>query len=366
MVRSVLEKVWGEDLDFQTPAATAQRMLSEAYRRDPTQFWSYFVLGRILYADGQYRAAEMAFNNCVLARPDYPVSYQLRGLAICRRALDPRQTEPRERQELLKLVDEDFQLAEEKDPTNPVKYWQKAELAELLGRHQDALEEYARGLESEDQLRLMVSRRRVLQDAARLADRVLKKNPQSAAAYAVRAWVCLTEQDFPGAEAAARKALGLQKDQPRALAVLGTVHLTRGQSARQPDRKREEQEQAVGLFQKALARQRDYYPAAFGLALAYEGLGGNAKALEAFDFLLTGVGPGRRTGPGQKSRPAAGTYTESREKKVLIAATDSRQVEAHQGRYRVLRKLGRTADADAALQAARRLDPTATGAARAR
>src|SRR5262249_50213411 len=283
---------------------------------DPTQFWPYFVLGRLLYADGQYRAAEMAYNNCVLLRPDYPVSYQLRGLAICRRAPDARQTGPRERGQLLQPVEQDFQLAEEKGPTNPVKYWQKAELAELLGREKDALEAYARGLESEDQLRFMVSRRRFLPDAARLADRVLKKDPKRADAYAVRAWVRLTEQDLPGAEAAARKALGLQKDQPRALAVLGTVRLVRGEATKQPARKRAELGKAVELFQKALKQQRDYYPAAFGLALAYEALGDNAKALEAFDYLLTG----------------------SRQKKVLIAATEDRQVEAHQGRYRVLRK----------------------------
>jgi tetratricopeptide (TPR) repeat protein/tRNA A-37 threonylcarbamoyl transferase component Bud32 len=336
-VRAAIGQTWKKDLDFETPMATAELMLTEAIRRDPRQFWPYFVLGRVLYAGKQYRAAEMAFNTCIQLDPNYPVSYQHRGLAICQRALDPKQTDAAQRDKLLHLVREDFRRAEEKAPNNPVTFWAKGELYALLGQEAEALEAYARGLELEDQLQKMISRRDVLNQAAKFVDQILAKQPKQPNAWAVRALIYLHQEKYDAAAAAAGKAR-----ERRARAVLGAVLLHQGKHPGRSADKRKRLNQALEFFQDVLKEAPDYYLAAVGRALAFEELGENQKALEAFDYLL--------------STP--------QKKKSQVALTPGQQVEAHEGRYRVLGKLGRPDEAAQALREARRLDPTATGASR--
>jgi tetratricopeptide (TPR) repeat protein len=126
------------------------------------------------------------------------------------------------------------------------------------------------------------------------------------------------------------------------MAVLGASHLHQGKQPGQSAAKRKHLTRALEHFQEVLKQEPDYYLAAVGRALAHEELGENQKALEAFDYLLS----------------------RSQKTKLRVAVTLAQQVEAHEGRYRTLRKLGRRAEAEKTLQAARRLDPTATGTSR--
>jgi tetratricopeptide (TPR) repeat protein len=334
-LRDLMADAWGNDLDFRTPLATAERMLREATRLDPQQFWPHFVLGRTLYLTKQYSAAVMAFNTCVALRPDYPVSYQLRGLALCRQALDPALKDPSYRDKLIEHAHADFRVAQERAPDNPVLYWAWGEFYMLLKQEDQALEAYARGLELEDRLQQMVSRRNVLNPARQLVDQVLQKRPEDPDALAVKALIHLARRKYADAATAAEHALKKQSGHVRALAALGTATLEEARRTKDGARKREGLNRALEYFRQALKRAPDNYLAAAGTARAYEELNDPKNALEAYRYLLT------------KPRGNA------------VAVTPGQQVQAYLGQSRALAKLGRKEEADPALREAERIDPAA-------
>jgi tetratricopeptide (TPR) repeat protein len=209
-----------------------------------------------------------------------------------------------------------------------------------LHQEDEALEAYARGLELEDRLKHMVSRRNVLTGVDAFVNRVIKRQPDNAKAHAVLALLRLAEQKYPAAAAAAERSLAIDPRQARALAVSGTVHLVQATRAEDPAGKQVELRKALDLFQRALKGAPGNRLAAAGRARVYEELGEPEKALEAFNSLLAPSHPGG----------------------VPLAVTPGQQAEALQGRYRALIRLGREDEARRALQEARRIDPAASAA----
>jgi tetratricopeptide (TPR) repeat protein/tRNA A-37 threonylcarbamoyl transferase component Bud32 len=341
-------KSWSKHLDFDHPLVTAEKHLLEAVRQDPRQFWAHFVLGRTLELREQYRGAQQAFTTCVALREDYPVSYQHRGLAIYQDALATAPRNGPQRQAVLQRAREralqDFRLADRWGGSDPVLYWAKGKLHALLKEDRQALEAYARGLEGEDQLQQMVSRRNVLGEIERYLKELKGRQPNNPDAHAVQALIDLSRGDDAAADAAAQKALQCQSDHARAVAVRGTVHLRRGVQARDADRTSVEFSRALALFSKALNKDPANHLAAAGRAQVYEEQGKFQKALRAFNYLLS------RRGPSQS----------------LVAVTPGQQVQAHRGRSRVLEKLGRHQEAARARQEADRLDPAAVDRQRPR
>ena len=93
-----------------------------------------------------------------------------------------------------------------------------------MHQEDEALEAYARGLELEDRLKHMVSRRNVLTGVDAFVNRVIKRQPDNAKAHAVLALLRLAEQKYPAAAAAAERSLAIDPRQARA--PVSYTHLT--------------------------------------------------------------------------------------------------------------------------------------------
>ena len=257
------------DVDFQTPLATAERMLREAIRQDSRQFWASFMLGRTLSVRGDFRGAALAFNTCVAVNPDYPVSYQLRALAFGSQALaldrervlalmgvqvaplgygpllivgalveDAAST--RSRRQLLDQAHADAETARQvaERTKESAVYWTRGQFFALLGEVDDALEAYAVGLEREDKLLEQVSRSSVVVQVDKYARRAISRDETNAKAHLVLALLQLkraqAEPDskkrdelLREAEQEAGEALHGPSDRTRAQAVLDGVERVR-------------------------------------------------------------------------------------------------------------------------------------------
>ncbi len=215
----------GQHLRGQDPLAllgTTEERMREAVRLDPKMFWPQFILGRALLNLGKNGEAELAFNTCVALRPDYPVSYQFRALAICRAVgkLAPQETLRRE--QVLQRAREDSAQALQlsRQTGNPAIYWARADMFAALDDMSAALEAFATGLEQGFQLEKMVFRSNVLDQVERFAGTVLKSDDRNADAHVALALVYLTRRQPEQARQALSRALELAPKHPRALRLL--------------------------------------------------------------------------------------------------------------------------------------------------
>jgi serine/threonine protein kinase len=168
--------------DFVHPRDTAVVMLRRAVRLEPGQYWSSFMLGRILASPdshstkADYAEALQAFNNCVALRKDYSRGYEQRALTQALLSTDPTQAHRRDSLRKDAVVD----LAEAmklRAPNDPSPDWVAGQTYTVLDRIADAVAAYTLALEKEQDLRGKVSRRNQLEDASALAERAKRELP---------------------------------------------------------------------------------------------------------------------------------------------------------------------------------------------
>jgi serine/threonine protein kinase/tetratricopeptide (TPR) repeat protein len=339
---TIVELYVGKDMDFKTPLATAERYLRVAVSLEPKQYWPHFMLGWALANEGDYRGAELAFGTCILLRPEIPRGYEWRATSLINQAKAEKAQTIKDdlRERALTASAESLGL----DSGNPEPWWPRAELMAELERPAEALEAYARALELEEDVSKKLGRAHALKAAPVYARKVLQEHQDklgseaaslNAQAQIVLALVYLSQKDYSKARDAARKAIPPDQTAPavvrsRAHAVLGVIDLKDNHAA-----------EALRNFETALECNPRNYMAAAGIAKSHEKLQHDQQALEDYDSLL--------------SNPRAG--------EPAVATTAWQRLEAHLGRYRMLLKLGREAEAQLALVEAKKINPRAVAKA---
>jgi serine/threonine protein kinase/predicted Zn-dependent protease len=70
------------DLDFRTPLATGEDLLSKAATRDPEHYFTHLFLAAVLDDAGKHREAELVATTCISLRPDYAIGYEARARSL--------------------------------------------------------------------------------------------------------------------------------------------------------------------------------------------------------------------------------------------------------------------------------------------
>lgn len=264
------------DLDMRTPYDTAERLLRAGVSREPENFWPHFVLGRTLLSREDFRGAELAFNVCISIFPDYARGYEQRAVALARQWKRDRHAE------VARRAEEDSRRALELAGGDPSTYWPRGELLADLGDLRGALDAYARWMELEEDVLGKLSRGTGVQNAHDFAAKLLRRRAAAsdpalkAECLGVLAIIHRLWGEDAEAESFAGQALDLRPDHPHAHTVKGMLLQAKGALAA-----------AIDEFDAALRADPAAWLAGFKRAEAYERLGDGAKALVAWQDLLT-------------------------------------------------------------------------------
>jgi serine/threonine protein kinase len=303
-------------LDFETALATAERYLRTAAAMDPDHYWSNFWLGVTLISTRKHEAAELALNTCVAIRPDDALAYNYRALVL---RLAAAEKSPEDGERLNRRAQADLDRALALEPYSAQVHRFRFLFDTALDQVDTAVDEALRFLESERPVHTksgwgvfdVRNEYTEVQQVLGQLDQRHGNRPDVWGALA-RAHLAFEESsEDEKAVQAAERALTLRAGDPQATLVLAAVALRRKQPT------------AAEGFRNALAALPNDFLANQGLAEALEQAGQAADALTRY------------------------------EQTVRIAKRDWQRREAHQGRARVLRRLGRNKDAELAERAAR-------------
>jgi tetratricopeptide (TPR) repeat protein len=303
-----------DDFEYDNALEKAQRELRAAIRIDPKLYWPHFMLSQVQHIsdDVDLRSAELELDVCVMLAPDLALSYGQRAIVVAQQA----QTEqnPIRRLVLFARALDDSQRAVDKERTRPVTYWTRGDLMKLLGQHDDAIEAYTRALELEDDLLGKFNRHILLRTITQYVTADLRSD--GVEAQTLLAFMAVVAKDPQTTIEHADRALQRNPAHARALATRGTAYL-----------QLDKPQLALADFDAALKAAPNNELAALGRAQLLEKTASPSQALAAFDAL------------------------------VQIAIVPAHLAQGHRGRSRALAKLGRTQDANAALEAARKIEP---------
>ncbi len=302
-------------LDMKDPPGMAQKYLQMAVSLEPHHPWTYIWLGSAYGSAGEFEEEAMAYNTCVVLRPDHPAGYVNRVRQLLYRANRTKDTAVRG--ELLWRGLPDLDRLMILAPDAPELHVARYELFWMLDRRAEAVAALTEALDLFQPPRL-----RGGWNAAFMSS-VLRENfievfldvPEAerdnAEAWAMLAHGFLLLESYDEATKAAARSMQLAPDQPRAKAVRGWVHL-----------QRKEFGPALAEFAAVLAKSPNNYLAVCGRARAREQAGELEAALAGYANLL-----------------GAGVTTWQRQ-------------EALQGQARILTQLGKSDEARQALDRA--------------
>ena len=334
----------------ESPLETSEQLLRVAVSEE-RRYWPNFALGRTLFLEGKYSEAELAFGTCASLRPAYSRSFEQRALM---RALQRQQTDNEtQRATLAQLArkDSDQALVLAARAQDPATWWPRGDLYSLLGDYDQAATSYIRALEAEQDIQQKVNRRNNIDCVFKLLEVVLATETllpdRRADCYALQALATLsmhsTDDDSSDVEASIHQALHRDAENPHALTARGQLILRTTQKQFEQSESEDLRSaylQALEDFEAALRQTPENYLAAEGRARVLEQLEEWSQALAAWNYLIEPLEHEDAIYP-------------------RVALTAQQQVGARLGAARALRQLGRPADAEAELQAARTIDPRA-------
>ncbi len=163
-----IELLGPTSFDFEHPRATAISMLHTAVRQNPKQYWSNFMLGRILaFPDptsgkANYEEALQVFNTCIAERGDYSRGYEQRALTSVHLATAAGDGE---RQKMQAEAIADLNVAIKLAPDDPSTHWVRGQAFALLGKIAEAVKAYTQAVRLDKDLQRRISRRNQLAGA---------------------------------------------------------------------------------------------------------------------------------------------------------------------------------------------------------
>ncbi len=377
-MRGILSRIPAEQqrlsgLDFQSPMASATRLLREAVAMDPKHFWSHLGLAQSLAVAGDLAGAEEAFTACIFLRPEISLAYEERAtlllieikrhddelkrlerpiplsLAVGQVAISGRcgwsgltdvhnscvvlarwPTVHQTRLELLRRGVQGLDEAMRLHASDPAIHWNRAMLltwgnsvpdalaASTVAAELEVARSLARGTQPNANKTYLPIRNWALQASL---DQTAQE-PNSADAFTALAFASLSGAKDAEAAQAAERALAIQPKSARALAIRGVVRLKRGS------------EDALADFDAALDVDPQNILAIFGRLRAIEKSGDANLFLNTANDLLAKLDP-----------------TTSH-----VDTLDWRILGVHLARARALVRLGRLEDAKLALEEARQID----------
>jgi tetratricopeptide (TPR) repeat protein len=159
--------------------------------KDPLDWWTWFVLGRVLQEKKDYSAAEVAFGSCISLRPNYSRGLEHRGLMLVYRALGT--TKAVIRADLLKQAERDSQTAARLAPHDFSTHWVRGDMDRLLGKDRAALDAYAHALVLIRRLQAVPSLSSRHKDIKEVVDKVLAQHPNDAEGLALNSLLNLAQ-----------------------------------------------------------------------------------------------------------------------------------------------------------------------------
>ncbi len=217
-------------IDLTNPMARAIDHLRNAVRLEPDEFWHRFMLGSVLSAEGDARAASLVLSECVAQRPDYARALEARGIATLREGRAAKS------ESLIALGRADFDRALALAPNDPWTHWGRARMFVELGQPAAATPHYDEALVSDpDGLALALpgavitglSTGPSVAEARGALAALLGRDPSDAHAWATYAATCLIAGDEAEATRAINIAIG-EHGPPIARLVRGMLALRRG------------------------------------------------------------------------------------------------------------------------------------------
>jgi tetratricopeptide (TPR) repeat protein len=146
-----------------------------------------------------------------------------------------------------------FQAARAMKPNDPNLVFNLAQCSDRLGDYGKAEQQYRECVqlapnhgEAMHALTVLLVNERRRDEAGQLVEDWVRRDPQSAAAYAEYSWLCRHDRDMPAALAAGQRAYELDPTNLRGLTELGQVF----EEYRHPDR-------ALDMYERSLQLQPD-------------------------------------------------------------------------------------------------------------
>ena len=315
-------------LDPSKAKGVAERYLRRAAAEEPGHYWSHFWLGWILLADKEYKAAELAFNNCITVRPDYGLGYAERASSLIYQ-LDAA-TDERTRTDLVRRCKADVAKALALDPHDFHAQIMRLAVAKRLNDRDELRDAVVCVLDLVPPPALASAAQRVehthlLRFFEKEFEQAAADNPTDADLRAYLARIRHGLQKESIALRDAEKALDLARDDPRfelgrrlALIVRGFAFLNQ-----------KDLPKAQTDFETLLQKQPANYRAAHGLAWTHEIAQEWDRAHKGYDALLQ------------------------------LAATDWQRLNAFLGLTRILQAMGKVQESQAMLERATELHPNA-------
>ena len=266
-------------MDLVRPLEQSANLLRRAADLRPNDFWTYLWLGRAQLAAKRFDAAELSFDACIALRSTSALGYAYRGRSLLMQASDG--ADAAARGDLLQRGFADLDQARTLEPTNPEFLWFIGDAYAAADNPAEALANFEKAadleppLETWARLHIEAEKQRhfeQMRDVAAKQTIAEPDKPDGWIALAVAAWRL---GQAPDAERAADKALLLQTDDARALAVRGEIQLQQKQY-----------DGAILDFNATLGADPKSWPAAFGRATALAEHAKPEQALAEFDKLL--------------------------------------------------------------------------------
>jgi tetratricopeptide (TPR) repeat protein len=200
--------------DYEHPGETAEAQLRQAIRLEPRLYWPHYMLATALRDRGDYGAAELELDVCIMLEPDFMLAYGDRALTLARRGA---------RADALA----DSKRTIDQAPRHPVTWWARGDLMRVLGQRGDAIAAYTRALELDDHVLDKFSRQVKLAEIEELVTSGLQ--PGDADALVLLAFAALAGKAPHEAIERATEALAARPGDHRALAIRGAAHVQLGE-----------------------------------------------------------------------------------------------------------------------------------------
>jgi serine/threonine protein kinase len=322
---------------------TSQRLLRKAAADDPGHYWSHYWLGWSLFLAQDYSGAELVYNTCLTLRPQFAQAYCERAHALAMQM--PAIKDAVVRKELERRCLADLERAVEKGPRDLYVHFQRHRTFVMLDLREEALASAARCMDLTAPWHLRASpynqqQELLLRGLRDYLEKRTQEDSANAEIWSVLAFSQHLLQSSPAVKDkgeretnvldAVERALKVSPDHPRARAVRARALAVRGSVSLS----KKEALSALGDFRGALAQVPDHYLASAGRARALEMLDKTEEALAAFETSLE------------------------------TAEVDWQRLYTHLGLARTFGRLGRTNEAQQALERAQEIDPRVTEAQR--